>query len=152
MINIAKILKAYPKGTKLYSPVFGECTLKYVDCKDEAIYIALDGDSYFFSPFGQYVTDINDPKGECLLFPSKDNRDWSTFKKDRPLKPKFKPFDKVVVRNTGNIWYASMFSHYKPGVELIYVTIGQGHFNECLPYNEETAKLIGTNEVYLESV
>lgn len=58
--------------------------------------------------------------------------------------PKFKPFDKVVVR-IGGIWYADIFSH-KCSNEG-YQCIG-GCYDKILPYNEETAKLIGTANNY----
>lgn len=60
----------------------------------------------------------------------------------KPTEPKFKPFDKVVVR-IGSIWYADIFSH-KCGDES-YQCVG-GCYDKVLPYNEETAKLIGTRE------
>lgn len=55
-----------------------------------------------------------------------------------------KPFDKVITRNAGDdIWTANIFSHVDQYGE--YVTIGcVGGYPYCLPYNEETAKLIGT--------
>lgn len=55
-----------------------------------------------------------------------------------------KPFDKVITRVDVNaIWTANIFSHVDQYGE--YVTIGcVGGYPYCLPYNEETAKLIGT--------
>lgn len=62
------------------------------------------------------------------------------------LKPKWnpKPFDRVVTRVDVNaIWTANIFSHIDQYGE--YNTIGcVGGYPYCLPYNEETAKLIGT--------
>ena len=74
--NISKILKDCPKGTKLYSAVHGECILDSV--YNTGIHIKLHDDGkniYSFNEFGQYGS-FN---SECLLFPSKENRDWSTF-------------------------------------------------------------------------
>lgn len=55
-----------------------------------------------------------------------------------------KPFDRVVTRvDDDAIWTANIFSHVDQYGE--YVTIGcVGGYPYCLPYNEETAKLIGT--------
>lgn len=62
------------------------------------------------------------------------------------LKPKWnpKPFDRVVTRvDDDAIWTANIFSHIDQYGE--YNTIGcVGGYPYCLPYNEETAKLIGT--------
>lgn len=71
-MNIAEILKNCPAGTKLYSPIFGETTLIYVNnnvikCNTS------DGCRIFYSE-GKYSQD-----GECVLFPSKEQRDWSKF-------------------------------------------------------------------------
>ena len=64
------------------------------------------------------------------------------------LKPKWtpKPFDKVMTRVDGNaIWSANIFSHIDQNGE--YVTIGCiAGYPYCLPYNEETARLLGTTD------
>ena len=54
------------------------------------------------------------------------------------------PFDRVITRNDDDdIWTANIFSHMDSHGE--YVTIGcVGGYTYCIPYNEETAKLIGT--------
>lgn len=79
-MNIAEILKNAPKGTKLYSPICGEVTLYEIDDKDHSIVIQDEVDFLFsFTADGKYY-DFDYPNGECLLFPSKENRDWSTFK------------------------------------------------------------------------
>lgn len=76
MVNIAGILRGYPRGTKLYSPIFGDCTL--VKALDDVIEIrpCASDDMCLFYPDGTYVK-----SGECLLFPSKEQRDWSLFQK-----------------------------------------------------------------------
>lgn len=57
-----------------------------------------------------------------------------------------KPFDRVITRNAADdIWTANIFSHMDSHGE--YVTIAcVGGYTHCLPYNEETAKLIGTTK------
>ena len=142
MINIAKILENAPKGTKLYSPIFGECVFKYVDCKDEAICVTLNESLYYFSPLGQYMADSKH-LGECLLFPSKEQRDWNRFSSLA-----FRPFDKVIVRDSKDLkWRCGIFSHFDETSESPYVCT-YGSWKHCLPYNEETAKLIGTTNDY----
>ena len=74
-LNIAEILKNKPVGIKLYSPIFGDCTLCYI--KDETNDICvktLYDEIRFFDFEGRY-----NAGGECLLFPSKEMRDWSKF-------------------------------------------------------------------------
>lgn len=64
------------------------------------------------------------------------------------LKPKWTPksFDRVITRNDADeVWTANIFSHMDSHGE--YVTIAcVGGYTQCLPYNEETAKLIGTTK------
>lgn len=75
----------------------------------------------------------------------KEGKAWDAEKKQFvELKPKieFKPFDKVVVRDTEySTWCADLFSHIDE--DYRYACVG-ATWSFCIPYNEETAKLIGT--------
>lgn len=79
-INIAEILKNYPKGTKLYSPLCGECEFNGVYHRNGEICIEIITNTEVIScdRYGRYLYGIN---GEVIIFPSKENRDWSKFKK-----------------------------------------------------------------------
>jgi len=64
----------------------------------------------------------------------------------------FLPFDRIVVRcnDDAEDWQADIFSHYADkNTEYPYKTI-TGYYNECFPYNDKTAKLIGTTDDYEE--
>jgi len=63
----------------------------------------------------------------------------------------FLPFEKVVMRNDNDscIWVATFFSYYKKDVGK-FVSTANKHYKQCLPYNEQTAKLIGTTDDYDE--
>lgn len=74
-INIAEILRNKPSDIRLYSPIFGNCTFCYI--KDETSDICVRrpyNEMSYFNFEGLYNT-----AGECLLFPSKEMRDWSKF-------------------------------------------------------------------------
>lgn len=77
-INIAEILKDCPKGTELYSPICGKCNFSFIQFADSIIKVFNKTGVYSFAKDGTYTRAID---AECLLFPSKDNRDWSTFRK-----------------------------------------------------------------------
>lgn len=77
-INIAEILKDCPKGTELYSPICGKCNFSFIQFADSIIKVSNKTGVYSFAKDGTYTRAID---AECLLFPSKDNRDWSTFRK-----------------------------------------------------------------------
>lgn len=107
---------------------------KYRICKDEITEI-------------RYATE--EEKQQLFDALAKEGKAWDAEKKQIvDLKPKWtpKPFDKVITRVDGNaIWTANIFSHVDQYGE--YVTIGcVGGYPYCIPYNEETAKLIGTTK------
>ena len=74
-LNIAEILKDKPKGTKLYSPLFGKCT--FLNIYDSQIYISHHTDTV--SSFYSNGTYFEFSEAEPLLFPSKEMHDWSKF-------------------------------------------------------------------------
>lgn len=77
-INIAEILKDYPKGTKLYSPLFGDVTLEEVNSTWAAT-IKIRYESNSFTNFFKTGLYYNYEGAECLLFPSSKMRDWRRF-------------------------------------------------------------------------
>ena len=82
-MNIAEFLKDCPKGTKLYSPICGECELKDIGYLGEEISVITAKDTTCtFNKEGYYFMGFDD--AEPVLFPSKENRDWSKFQ--RPFK------------------------------------------------------------------
>ena len=74
-INIAEILKDKPNGIRLYSPIFGECAFSFVREETDDICVKQhNGEKALFNSKGLYNI-----LGECLLFPSRNMRDWSKF-------------------------------------------------------------------------
>ena len=86
-----------------------------------------------------------DEKKELFDALAKGGKAWDAKKKqivDLKLKWTPKPFDKVIVRcSKADKWSIDFFS-YK--VSNGYICTGDAWFGYCLPYNEETAKLVGT--------
>lgn len=82
MINIVEKLKDCPKGTKLYSTVFGDLEFLEIDNENRNYPITVtvkdkDWRKYTFTAEGKWTITKN---SECVLFPSKDNRDWNKFR------------------------------------------------------------------------
>lgn len=75
-INIAKILKDKPKGTKLYTDAFGELSIRDIDIEFEPSITLLDESGYilYFYSNGKYSL-----YGEPILFPSNAMQNWSKF-------------------------------------------------------------------------
>lgn len=79
-INIVEILKDKPQGTKLYSPACGKCKLEEVD--DKSFKISFYNSKFGFMNGGEWYLDKNGKlydDGECVVFPSKEMRDWRKF-------------------------------------------------------------------------
>lgn len=80
-INIAEILRDMPKGTKLYSPLFGKCELIVIDNSKYPIAIKaqrIDGAiSKGIMKDGRYFDGYED--AECSLYPSAKMRCWDKF-------------------------------------------------------------------------
>lgn len=74
-MNIAEILKYCPKGTKLYSTVFGEVKFSKINPDNMIVISIKDDSSRVFHRNGSYSE-----YGECVLFPSKDQREWNKFR------------------------------------------------------------------------
>lgn len=155
VLNLAEILKDCPKGTKLWSPLFGPVEFDYIE--DDLIYVlylchGITRRNSFLAD-GRYCKGF--PDSEVTLFPSRDNRDWSTFKVE---KPKFdvsalQPFDKVLVRDgADDDWQADFFSHisdfhsiHSNEVQNRFFCVGT-HWGQCIPYNDDTKHLLGTSK------
>ena len=149
-IDLTKILKDCPKGTKLYSTVHGEVSL--ISCNTILCYpivVRLSDDSEeSFTSKGKLLKGYNNC--ECVLFPSKDQRDWSKFtapwyKKERFDPKTLQPFDKVLVRSLRTAkWRCEHFSYFKEGDDHPYMASTSYAFG--VPYNEDTKHLIGTTK------
>ena len=149
-LNLVEILKDCPKGTKLYSTVFGEVEIDSIDIvSSHPICVVFPSGDDSFTKDGKMFDGCD---GECVLFPSREQRDWSKFK---PSKPKFdpktlQPFDKVLVRDSyKGSWRCAFYSHKRESNERMYeyMTTGSSLGNEyCIPYNEDTKHLLATNE------
>lgn len=226
-MNIAKILKYCPEGTKLYSTIHGEVTL--IEVKEDSNYnypIFIDVSEACYETFTKEGR-IEENKGECILFPSKNQRNWNKFRipvkkgdimmhidgscpfiasgetdtlypkavcgilgvfmmgndnlwtfefyipaseevKKKLFKAmkkagykwnsetlelekmeeiKFKPFDKVLVRDTHERpWLASLFSNYNNNsTSYKFTCVSNGSYRYCIPY-EGNEHLAGTNK------
>ena len=150
-LNLVEILKDRPKGTKLYSTVFGE--VKFMGIKENAPYpiiVKVNNENFeSFTADGRIIVYFD---GECTLFPSKDQRDWSKF---NPKKPKFdpktlQPYMRVLVRDSyKSQWKCEFYSHERKNEKSTfkYVVTGSSLANVyCIPYNDDTKHLVGTNE------
>ena len=149
-LNLVEILKDCPKGTKLYSTAFGDVHFYRISDNEEyPIGIAVAGNSDYrtLTCDGKLWRDYD---SKCTLFPSKEQRDWSKFtapwyKNDRFDLKTLQPFDKVLVK-VGSYWRIELFSHMYEYKGDIYYACVMSSYKECIPYNDETKRLVNTSE------
>ena len=150
-IDLTKILDGCPEGTEFYSIIFGNVPFIRINHHDPLPIVIITGQGLMgLTADGRY---FNQYDGECTLFPSKDQRDWSKFERfwDKPKVEKFdvntlQPFDKILVRDAGNIeWCCGLFSHFDSSREFP-VSTTELCYKWCIPYNEETKHLIGKKD------
>lgn len=109
-LNIAKILKNKPRGTKLYSMIHGKCSFEAVT--DEIFKINFCTSKFGLTQSGECTLikfgNMYDG-GECIIFPSKEMRDWSKFS--------WKKGD-ILISNDGDIevifdkWYDDTYTNF----------------------------------------
>lgn len=148
-IDLTKILKDCPRGTKLYSTIYGVVEFDDIDEYDRIYSISFKVDADSFSavtPDGRHFEDFD---GECTLFPSKDQRDWNKFtaswyKKERFDPKTLKPFDRILGRDCDTrIWRCNLFSHITEQDSFPYKCVVTA-YRYCIPYNTDTKHLVGT--------
>ena len=158
------------KTLKIEKPEFKDGDVLFVKCNDSAFieifeyskkngdlcdHASLDITNQFLDISGKCIirkdeiTELRlateEEKKQFFSALAKKGKAWDAEKKaivDLKPKCKFKPFDKVVVRDTEySTWCADLFSHIDE--DYRYACVG-ATWSFCIPYNEETAKLIGT--------
>lgn len=107
-MNIAKILKDKPAGTKLYSVANGlvtiekkiEYNLEHPKCTTIWCNSKFSGSLLHFTYDGK-----SEASGECLLFPSKTMRDWKKFT--------WRKGDVLINKDTNGNGLEVIFDHFK---------------------------------------
>ena len=171
-IDLTKILKDCPIGWKFYSSVYGDveflgvshCCPVLLHGQDDELYLMDDFMRKKYpirikSRFGEYDVShegkLRVGAGECTLFPSREQRDWSKFTAPWYKKGKFdpktlKPFDKVLCWNGDDcVWECDFFSYYKED-RLHHCVCVNGSYIGVIPYNDKTQKFAGTSKIVPE--
>ena len=152
-IDLTKFLKDCPAGTKLYSVIYGDVKFSHIskDSRCPIILHTYKGGVTVVTKHGRHNIDY-ETEGECVLFPSKEQKDWSKFTAPWYKKEKFdpktlKPFDKVLVKRAGkeDSWTCNIFSSYSEGTGYDFGCLDDVYEN-CVPYNDDTKHLVGTKE------
>ena len=149
-LNLCEILKYCPEGEPFWSPFLGDVKFYDIDQKRNFIVISLEsGETWKINADGTILFGTT-TSPEIMLYPSREQRDWSKVKYE-PREKKFnpntlKPFDKVIAKCNDFKWVCEIFSHYDISKGIMpYVCVG-GFYNVCIPYNEDTKHLVGTKD------
>ena len=165
-IDLTKILKDCPIGWPLWSSVYGDVEFIEIyrkpvlrtrenewhgqeihDCNHPVRFWTTNGIEHCVSSRGEMIKG----RGECTLFPSREQRDWGKFTAPWYKKEKFdpktlKPFDKVLACDLEEIdgWVCGWFSYYNESGGLYPCRCVGSSYRVCIPYNDETKHLVGT--------
>lgn len=139
-LNLIEKLKNVPKGTKLWSPICGDCYFqRIIEGSSYPIFctaMLVNGNysTIYFTEEGLHFNKFTD--GGCALFPSKTNYDWSTFVVPKKHK-EFKPGQQVLIfpNSIKPIWRLCLYSHWNQELET-HVTITGNTYDDdkILPY------------------
>lgn len=110
-LDLTKILKDVPKGTKLYSTIYGDIYFDYIEYNNiYPIKCYMNNFTHQFTKEGKHYHDCN---GECVLFPSKEQRDWNKFK----LPCQFKLGDIIYHKNNN---FISIYNEHYERFDICY--------------------------------
>ena len=149
-LNLCEILKDCPEGTELWSDNYGIVKFVNVDTEwDTPIRVKLTNG--FIARYTEEGWCDKRFPANCLLWPSRDCRDWSKFTAPWLKKERFDPktleaFDRVLVKDSESLtWKINMFSHINNKAEYRYCCL-LSFYKYCIPYNDETKHLVETRD------
>ena len=90
-IDLRKLLQLWGKGTKLYSPAYGDVFLESISfdsigSPEICVNRVLKYNIYRHEFFDRYGCILNAEDAEVMLFPSREDRDWEEYIKQYRLK------------------------------------------------------------------
>lgn len=152
-IDLTKILNDCPEGTVFWSDNYGEVQFYSIKESFDKPILTKRADESIASYTKEGWCSVAFP-ANCLLWPSKDCRDWSKFtapwyKKEKFDPKTFKPFDKVLVSDEEGKyeWTCKFFSHYRDcELNKYRYTTTANVYKYCIPYNDDTKHLVGTKD------
>ena len=150
-INLIKILKNCPKGWEFYSPFMGDVKFYEVDQKVNTVVVILkSGGLCDFNEDGTIELE-GITSDEIMLYPSRDQRDWSKFTAPWYKNEKFDPntlktFDRVLTRHFDDErWEINFYSYTNPNWLWPYTCMDKS-YKYCIPYNDDIIHLVGTTD------
>ena len=139
MKDLTNIFKHMKVGTKFYSTVYGDVTFKGFEDGTYPIIMGTEDFSLVFTKYGKFYSNedgewYSNEDGECVLFPSKTQRDWNVYEDEERCK-RFKDGDIIVDRSNGedSVAIAILKGSFNNGEFSDYASID---YNTVLLYND----------------
>ena len=158
-LDLTKVLRDAPEGMKLWSPLYGDCIFMNIDLVDVIYPIhckitTKDGRSTYVGFTIDGRIDIQFENTGCLLFPSKENMDWSTFEVPKTHK-EFELNQKVLVAlpvNNQHIWRRDIYLNYDEDTKM-HCTFYEKAVpdNLIIPYDKDKDGKQVHSEYYISS-
>lgn len=142
-MNILEIIRKAPEDHVYYCTLVGEVTVEIDDTSSYPIK-CINLSRFSISEVsctreGHYYKDGD---GECILFPSKDQRDWKVFEESLDEINQFKPFDKVLCRDFSNeVWKPDFFFRYMKSNSTYKYHCVFSNWLQCIPYEGNEDKV-----------
>ena len=148
-LNLCEILKHCPKGEMFWSPLLGDVKMHFIDQEAKRVVVILTSGATCEIHADATISIGRVTSPEVMLYPSKEQRDWSKFtapwlKKERFDPKTLKAFDRIIVRDDSERWLCTIFSYIGEGC-YPYNTVS-GNYAHYIPYNDDTKHLVGTKE------
>lgn len=147
-LNLCEVLRNCPDGMPFWSPMLGDVTFMCVNGEYVTVEDKNKNSWDINSDSTLTIGGVHGVKSEePMLFPSRDQRDWSKWKLPKPkFDPKsLKAFDRVIVKPDNGDWHCSILSH-KDKHSFYYRMIDGYGYPNIVPYNDDTKHLVGTTE------
>ena len=123
-------------------------TYGYIDLLDESVMVR--NDTFEESEINAIRLATDSEKQQLFDALAKEGRRWNPDTKqieDLPKKCKFKPMDWCLMKDSTKYWELCQFAYTKKvHGTTIYSAVGGLIYYKCIPYNEETAHLLGTTD------
>lgn len=147
-------IRTYDLDTIIFSRISNggaECYVSY-NKKEDRLSIPKRG-TFYFDIDSIYRPATQEEKDEFMKKLDDEGYVWNQEELRLERKDKeftindFKPFDKVLVRLDGYKWSVDFYSYFDREINK-YIATSDSSWEYCIPYNEETAHLLGTTEEY----
>ena len=151
-LNLCEILKYCPQGETFWSPMLDGVKFSCIDEERQMIIVeTIEGHfTWEINADGTIsIDEVTSP--EVMLYPSREQREWSKFtapwlKKERFDPKTLKAFDRVLVKDSESLtWKINLFSHINNKAEYPYCCL-LSFYKYCIPYNDETKHLVETRD------